>query len=126
VRADAAAAVAPVGGLPPLLVLLRRSIGTRADVRECVRLLLDGGADPDSHTIEWDGQGRQSALFDAVERGDLPLAALLVDRGATTDEDAFYLACEQSNTALLDLLDQPGYERLVVHKLDFEDAAGLR
>lgn len=127
VRVDTAAATTPIDGLPPLLVVLRRSIGTTAaDIRECARLLLDGGADPDSHTIEWDGQGRQSALFDAVERGDLPLATLLVDRGATTDEDAFYHACEQSNTALLDLLYQPGYERLVLHKLDFEDAEGLR
>jgi ankyrin repeat protein len=125
-RSDAAAATNPVGELPPLLALLRRSTGTPADIRECATLLLDTGADPDSHTIEWDGQGRQSALFDAVERGDLPLVQLLVDRGATKDEDAFYHACEQSNTALLDLLYQPGYERLVLHKLDFEDPVGLR
>ncbi|TDD31727.1 ankyrin repeat domain-containing protein [Actinomadura sp. KC06] len=67
-----------------------------------------------------------SALFAAVERDDLRLARLLVECGATKDEDAFYHACEQSDTAFLDLLVQPGFERLVVHKLDFEDAAGLR
>jgi hypothetical protein len=124
---DPVAATAPVDGLAPLLVLLRRSIGgASADVLECARLLLDAGADPDSHTIEWDGQGRISALFDAVGRGDLPLVQLLVERGAAKDEDAFYHACEQSDTAFLDLLYEPGFERMVLHKLDFQDAAGLR
>jgi Ankyrin repeats (3 copies) len=123
---DPAAATVTVDGLAPLLVLLRRSIGPPADVRDCARQLLDAGADPDSHTIEWGGEGRRSALFDAVERGDLPIATLLVERGATKDEDAFYHACEQADTAFLDLLYQPGFEPLVLHKLDFEDAAGLR
>jgi ankyrin repeat protein len=119
-------ATAPVDDLPPLLVLLRRSTGSGADVRECARLLLDAGADPNSHTIEWDGEGRMTALFDAVERGDLELVRLLLDRGAERDEDAFYHACEQSNTAFLDVLHVPGFERLVNHKLDFEDVAGLQ
>jgi ankyrin repeat protein len=125
-HADHAAATAPVDGVVPLLLLLRRSIGNPADIRECTRQLLDAGADPDSHTIEWNGEGRQSALFDAVERRDLELARLLVERGATPDEDAFYHACEQSDTAFLDLLYQPGFESLVGHKLDFEDVPGLR
>ncbi|MGH3646430.1 MAG: ankyrin repeat domain-containing protein [Micromonosporaceae bacterium] len=120
-----ASATAEVGGLAPLLVLLRRSTGAPADVRECVRLLLDTGADPDSHTVE-DGGWRMSALFGAVERSDLTVARLLVERGADKDEDAFYHACEQSNTAFLELLYQPGHEKCVVHKLDFEDADGLR
>jgi len=107
-------------------VLLRLSIGPLAEVRACARLLLDAGADPDSHTIEWGGEGRKSVLFDAVERGDLALVRLLVERGASKDEDAFYHACERSDTAFLDLLYQPGFERLVIHKLDFEDAAGPR
>jgi hypothetical protein len=41
-------------------------------------------------------------------------------------EDAFYHACEQGDTALLDQLYVPGCEGFVNHKLDFEDAAGLR
>lgn len=124
---DPMAATAPVDALAPLLVLLRRSIGgASADVLQCARLLLDAGADPDSHTIEWDGQGRMSALFGAVERGDLRLVRLLVERGAAKDEDAFYHACEQSDAAFLDLLYEPGFERMVLHKLDFEDAAGVR
>jgi len=69
-----------------------------------------------------------SAVFDAVERGDVELARLLVERGATRDEDAFYHACEQSDTAFLDLLYEPRFARgtMVNHKLDFEDPAGLR
>jgi hypothetical protein len=125
-RSDPTAATVTVDGLAPLLVLLRRSIGPPADVRTCARLLLDAGADPDSHTVEWGGEDRRSALFDAVERGDLPMVGLLVERGATKDEDAFYHACEQADTGFLDLLYQPGFEPLVLHKLDFEDAAGLR
>jgi Ankyrin repeats (many copies)/Ankyrin repeat len=124
--ADPTAATTQVDGLAPLLLMLRRSIGAPAEVRQCARRLLDAGADPDSHTIEWGGEGRMSALFDAVERGDPALVRLLVDRGAIKDEDAFYHACEQSDTAMLDELYQPGFERLVLHKLDFEDATGLR
>jgi hypothetical protein len=126
VHTDPIAATASLDGLAPLLVLLRRSIGSPVDVRACAELLLDAGADPDSHTVEWGGEGRMSAQFGAVERGDRELVRLLVDRGANKDEDAFYHACERSDTALLDLLYQPGYERMVLHKLDFEDAAGLR
>jgi hypothetical protein len=125
-RADPAAATAPLDGLAPLLVLLRRSTGTPADVRGCAESLLDAGADPDSHTVGWGGEGRRSALFDAVGRGDPALARLLVERGATGDEDVFYHACEQSNVAFLDLLHRPAFNHLVIHKLDFEDAAGLR
>lgn len=124
-RFGPAAAVAPVDGLPPLLVLLRRSIGTAPAVRQVAELLLDAGADPSSGTAE-DGGWRRTAVFDAVERHDLALVRLLLDRGAVKDEDAFYHACEQWDTTLLDLLYEPGYERLVNHKLDFEDAAGLR
>ncbi|MFE2751646.1 hypothetical protein ACFXGA_06545 [Actinosynnema sp. NPDC059335] len=40
--------------------------------------------------------------------------------------DAFYRACEQSDTALLDALYRPGFERMVNHKPDFEGVAGLR
>ncbi|MFG6197044.1 ankyrin repeat domain-containing protein [Nonomuraea sp. JJY05] len=114
----------PVGGLPPLLALLRRAVAPAERVRECARLLLEAGADPGSHTVE--GDGRRTALFDAVERGDPALVRLLVERGAPADADAFYHACEQSDPAFLDLLHRPGFERMVVHKLDFEDAAGLR
>jgi hypothetical protein len=118
-------ATAPVGGLPPLLALLRRSTGAPADVRRCAGMLLAAGADANSRSAEDGGEWHRSALFEAVERRDLALARLLVEHGATPDEDAFYHACEQAGVAFLDLLHRPGFERLVLHKLDFEDAAGL-
>lgn len=123
-RPDAASR--EVEGLPPLLVLLRRSTGSRAQVLACARLLLDAGADPSSATVEWDDAGERTALFDAVERDDIALVALLLERGATRDEDAFYHACERSDTDLLDALEAPGHEQLINHKLDFEDARGLQ
>jgi ankyrin repeat protein len=125
-EADPASATTEINGLSPLLVLLRRSTGSPADVGHCTRLLLDAGADPDSHTLEWGGEGRMSALFAAVERRDLDLVRLLLDAGAISDEDAFYHACEQSDTTLLDALYRPGFENMVNHKLDFEDLTGLR
>jgi len=125
-QADPEAATANVDELPPLLVLLRRSTGVPADVRACAQLLFDAGADPNSHSIEWGGQGQMSALFGAVERGDLELVRLLLERGTTRDDDAFYHACEQSNIAFLELLYEPGFEDMVNHKLDFEDAPGLQ
>lgn len=123
--ADPGAATAELDGHPPLLVLLHRSSGAPADVRRCADLLLAAGADPGAHTVEYCGEWRRSALFDAVERRDLAMARLLVDAGAEPDEDAFYHACEQRDTAFLDLLCRPGFERLVIHKLDFEDVAGI-
>lgn len=125
-RAEPEAAAAEIDGLAPLLLLLRRSTGEPVDVRSCARLLLDAGADPNSHTVEWGGEGRMTALYDGVERADAELVRLLLERGATRDEDAFYHACEQSNTAFLDALYEPGFEDMVNHKLDFEDAAGLQ
>jgi ankyrin repeat protein len=120
-RAEPAPATAPVDGLPPLLVLLRRSTGSDAAVRECAQLLLDAGADPNSQA-----ESQMTALYSAVERRDLELAELLLDHGAERDDDAFYHACEQGDTAFLDLLYEPGHETMVNHKLDFEDAAGLQ
>jgi ankyrin repeat protein len=125
-EAEPAVATTPIDGLAPLLVLLHRSTGSPSEVRACAQLLLDAGADPNSHTVEWGGEGRMTALFDAVERSDLQLGRLLVERGAQPDEDAFYHACEQADTSFLDLLYEPGFERLVNHKLDFEDAVGLQ
>jgi len=120
-RSDPAAATAELAGSVPLLLLLllRRSIGAPTDVRVCARMLLDAGADPDSHTIEWGGEGRMTALFDAVERRDSALVRLLIQRDATKDEDAFYHACEQSDLVMLELLYQPEFRHVVNHKLEW-------
>jgi len=97
-HADPAAATTEINGLAPLLVLLRRTTGSAADVRGCARLLLDAGADPNSHAVESGGRDQLTALFDAVERADLELVRLLTERGAK-DDDAFYHACEHRLTA---------------------------
>ncbi|MGI8517971.1 MAG: ankyrin repeat domain-containing protein [Acidimicrobiia bacterium] len=126
---DSAAAKASIAGLVPLLYLLRRSTGTGADVRECARLLLDAGADPNSFTHEdedeWGGWDFY-AVRSAVDRDDVALIRLLIERGAERDDDALYHACERANNAMLDALWKPGAEDYVKHKLDFEDIEGLR
>ncbi|MGH3736035.1 MAG: ankyrin repeat domain-containing protein [Micromonosporaceae bacterium] len=133
--ADSGAATRAVDGLVPLLFLLRVSTAPVPRLRDCVRLLLDAGADPGSGTPEWGGQGRRTALYDAIDHPagqttgrarDTTLVRQLLDAGATSDEDAFYHACEQSGSTLLDLLHRPGFEGMVNRKLDFEDADGLR
>lgn len=114
--------------LPPLLYLLRRSAGSGADVRECARILLDAGADPNAHTVEQEDWGTWTfyAVRSAVDRDDAALVRMLVERGAMRDADAFYHACERSDTAMLDALWEPEHGQYVLHKLDFEDVAGLR
>lgn len=86
--ADAASVTTKIGGLVPLLVLLRRSTGSAIDIRRCARLLLDAGADPNSFARERGGLSRRSALLYAVQRRDLELIRLLIERGATRDDEA--------------------------------------
>lgn len=90
--ADPEAATAPVAGEPPLLVLLRRSRSTPEAVLTCARLLLDVGADPNSHTMSSYGR-LQSALLEAVLSRDFALAELLIERGAVKDQEAYEAAC---------------------------------
>ena len=111
---DPGTAHEPVDGLVPLLYLLRRSTGTGADVRECARLLLEAGADPNASRTrsrtagDWDFY----AVRSAVDRDDVSLIELLVEHGAERDDDAIYHACEHGSTAMLDALWKPGAERV--------------
>jgi ankyrin repeat protein len=126
--ADPSAAHEPVDGLVPLLHLLRRSAGSGADVRQCARVLLEAGADPNASTreVEDGGDWQFTAVRSAVDRDDAALVELLVAHGADRDDDAIYHACEHGGTALLEALWKPGAEALVGHKVDFEDLEGLR
>ncbi|MFD7659809.1 ankyrin repeat domain-containing protein [Actinosynnema sp. NPDC059797] len=67
-----------------------------------------------------------AAQRDLARSYGFPSWPKLVAHVTASEEDAFYHACEQSDTALLDALHRPGFERMVNHKLDFEDEAGLR
>lgn len=120
------AVTTPVDGVSPLIRLLRDSIGAPGDVRSCAVLLLDAGANARLTVPSDDGEWELTTCYFAVERQDLSLLKLLLDRGAEPDDDAFYHACERGGSAFLELLYRPGYEGMVAHKLDFEDAAGLR
>jgi len=117
-----------VDGLVPLLHLLRRSKGTGADVRECARVLLDAGADPNAFTHEDEEWGDWDfyAVRSAVDRDDVALIELLVRRGAERDEDAMYHACEHGSAAMLEALWKPGADENVNHTIDFEHLDGLR
>jgi len=97
-------------------------------VRECARVLLDAGADPNAFTHEDEEWGDWDfyAIRSAVDRDDVELIRLLVERGADRDEDALYHACEHGSTAMLDALWKPGAEVNVNHTLDFEHLDGLR
>jgi hypothetical protein len=48
------------------------------------RALAPEGAGAATSTVEWAGEGQMTALFDAVERGDLELARLLLELGSNT------------------------------------------
>jgi ankyrin repeat protein len=128
ITADPGAATRPVDGLVPLLYLLRRSRGSGADVRECARILLEAGADPNAFTHEAEDGGAWDfyAVRSAVDRGDAALVKLLLAHGAERDDDALYHACEHGGTELLEALWKPGAEVYISHKVDFEDLDGLR
>jgi ankyrin repeat protein len=124
--AEPRVAIEPLGEMSPLLRLLRDTSGAPTDVRRCAELLIDAGASPSTATPSADGEWELTASSYAVQRSDLALVRLLVERGAKPDDDAFYHACEHGGADLLEVLYQPGFENMVNHKLDFEDEPGLR
>lgn len=115
-------------------VLLRQP-GLRADrILEVAKLLLERGADPNSHyTSECDGPSRFPALYAAIAiSANLELARLLLEGGADpNDSQSLYHAAERWDTDALDLLHAYGLNPkdvsyCLLHKIDFQQEPGIR
>lgn len=111
-----ALAVAPSPGdsVPPLIYAvyedIKRERGVPADAHVAtVRALLDAGADPNSTVAIPDVSDRIPALFFPCNAGNVPVARLLLERGANpTDGEALYHAAQQGHLACLELLVEFG------------------
>jgi ankyrin repeat protein len=80
---------------------------------EAARRLLDAGARPDEHTLwsEEEGKSTLTALFRAVIGNNVPLARLLLERGADpNDGESIYHGAELNHVAMLELLVAHGAE----------------
>jgi hypothetical protein len=117
------------------LVYVCRSVllgGPRTgDLLACAELLLDAGADPDS-SCRHPEYGDLSALYGAAGVAHEPrMTALLLERGATPDDDeSLYHSCETRDHACLRLLLDAGATvkgtNALAHMLDYDDLEGLR
>ena len=93
--------------------------------------LLDAGADPDAgfwHKGEW-----ETALYGAAGVAHhAPLTRLLLERGATPDEEVMYHAAEEYDLAAMKVLVESGKltERnlttLLIRKIDWHDYEGVK
>jgi Ankyrin repeats (3 copies) len=122
-----------LGWLP--LVYVCHSVllgGPRADdLVACAELLLDSGADPDGSRRhpKW---GDLSALYGAAGVAHEPrMTALLLERGASPDDDeSLYHSCETRDHSCLLLLLEAGARvdgtNSIRHMLDYDDLEGLR
>jgi ankyrin repeat protein len=119
-------AVGPGGPLmrPPLFYVARSRVA--ADTTAAARDLIGRGADPNGP-----GGGEWTNLSIACARGDAPLARLLLEAGATPDDnDSLYHSVEPADDACLRLLLEhgatvPGTNALH-HALDYERLEPVR
>jgi len=108
--AEPGLAVAPRAqdGWPPLLYACA---SLKGDAARCAELLLDHGADPNSHVLwdENDPASRLPALYFACVSGNAPLVRLLLDRGAEpNDGESIYHAAELNQRECLEILAAKG------------------
>jgi ankyrin repeat protein len=100
--------------LLPLIFAVDASLKERLGVSspahlETVRALLDAGADPNTSAVLPDSGDAIPALYFPCVRGDVPLARLLLERGANpTDGEALYHAAQHGHLDCLDLLLESG------------------
>lgn len=114
--AEPALAIAPSPGdavLPLIYAVyedIKRERGVSADAHcAVVRALLDAGADPNSSVALPDVSDSISALFFPCNAGNVPVARLLLERGANpTDGEALYHGAQQGHIDCLELLVEFG------------------
>ncbi|HEX7184223.1 MAG TPA: ankyrin repeat domain-containing protein [Thermoanaerobaculia bacterium] len=82
-------------------------------ILRCAELLLERGADPNSHMV-WkgpEGEGKLPALYFACVSGNVPVVRLLLERGADpNDGESVYHAAELNHCECLELLLAHGAE----------------
>jgi ankyrin repeat protein len=119
---------------PPLVAVTHSGLLSlprfREGLRQCARLLLGAGADPNQ---TWQGGSHPlSALYGAAGRNHDPaLTALLLDAGATPDDnESLYHSLEARDRTCTRLLLEAGATidgtNALHHQLDRDDIEGLR
>jgi ankyrin repeat protein len=121
-------------GMPPLVALTHSGLGLlptfRDRIRECVRLLLESGADPNQSWVEQTGSAL-SALYGAAGRiHDPEMTRLLLEAGANpNDGESLYHSIESPDLACTRLLLGAGARMegpILCKMLDFDRIDGLR
>ncbi len=109
---DAALATLAVGddATPPLVLAVQSALARARGVSEdtqarVVSALIDAGADPNSSVGLEDVHGRIPVLYFPCVAGNVPVARVLLERGASpTDGESLYHAAQYNRRAILELL----------------------
>lgn len=95
---------------PPLVLAVQSALARARGVSEdtqarVVDLLLDAGADPNTSVGLADVHGRIPVLYFPSVAGNVPVARVLLERGASpTDGESLYHAAQYNRRAILELL----------------------
>lgn len=109
---DAALATLAIGddATPPLVLAVQSALARARGVSEdtqarVVSALIDAGADPNSSVGLADVHGRIPVLYFPCVAGNVPVARVLLERGASpTDGESLYHAAQYNRRAILELL----------------------